>query len=115
MKKLGVLAVILATISMLSCTSMLTSAAKSVLKPKAGIDASLNGEAKNQIIGQKVEETKKIKTGDNAEITENHSEVVNKTTNIPAWVVVLACLGWVLPGPYEIGRGFIKLIRAFKE
>lgn len=30
--------------------------------------------------------------------------------DIPAWVVLLLILGWILPSPQEIWRGFLKTI-----
>jgi hypothetical protein len=30
--------------------------------------------------------------------------------DIPVWVILLLILGWVLPSPQEIWRGFLKTI-----
>ncbi len=36
--------------------------------------------------------------------------LVVSNQNIPAWVILLLILGWVLPSPQEIWRGFLKTI-----
>jgi hypothetical protein len=37
---------------------------------------------------------------------EVHTVVINE---VPAWVILLLILGWLLPSPQEIVRGFLKL------
>ena len=37
---------------------------------------------------------------------EVHTVVINE---VPAWVILLLILGWLLPSPQEIARGFLKL------
>lgn len=39
---------------------------------------------------------------------EVHTVVINE---VPAWVILLLILGWLLPSPQEISRGFLKLFR----
>jgi hypothetical protein len=39
---------------------------------------------------------------------EVHTVVINE---VPAWVVLLLILGWLLPSPQEIGRGFLGLFK----
>ena len=34
-----------------------------------------------------------------------------KNENIPAWVFLVALLGWLAPSPGEIGRGIYRLMR----
>ena len=48
----------------------------------------------------------------NTGITPSGSiEALNVTNeDIPMWVVLLLILGWVLPSPQEIWRGFLKTI-----
>ena len=31
-------------------------------------------------------------------------------TNVPPWVIILLILGWLLPTPTEMGRGFLNFI-----
>jgi len=38
--------------------------------------------------------------------------VVNE---VPIWVILLLIMGWLLPSPNEIGRGFFKLIGREKK
>jgi len=35
-------------------------------------------------------------------------DIIN--TNIPPWVMLLLILGWLLPTPTEIARGFINFV-----
>ena len=50
-----------------------------------------------------VQTTKEIETG-----TVENLDITN--TNIPPWVILLLILGWLLPTPTEIGRGFMNFI-----
>ena len=66
-------------------------------------------------------ESTETKAGDNATITNTKVEsqlapqgnvdsinVMNQ--DIPLWMILLLVLGWVLPSPIEIWRGFLKTI-----
>ena len=66
-------------------------------------------------------ESTETNTGDNATITNSKVEsqlapqgdvdsinVMNQ--DIPLWMILLLVLGWVLPSPIEIWRGFLKTI-----
>jgi len=66
-------------------------------------------------------ESTDTKAGDNAVITNTKNEnqvqaegnvdsinVMNQ--DIPLWMILLLVLGWVLPSPIEIWRGFLKTI-----
>jgi len=50
--------------------------------------------------------------GENVTVIKNFKEV-------PAWIWLLAILGWMLPSPMEIGRGigkgFLALVRLIKS
>tara|TARA_R100001510_G_scaffold44113_1_gene40613 strand:+ start:344 stop:712 length:369 start_codon:yes stop_codon:yes gene_type:complete len=50
-----------------------------------------------------VQTTKEVETGK----VEN-LDIIN--TNIPPWVMLLLILGWLLPTPTEIARGFINFV-----
>jgi len=50
-----------------------------------------------------VQTTKEIETG-----SVETLEIFN--TNIPPWVIVLLILGWLLPTPTEIARGFMNFV-----
>ena len=50
-----------------------------------------------------VQTTKEVETG-----TVENLDITN--TNIPPWVILLLILGWLLPTPTEIARGFINFV-----
>ena len=50
-----------------------------------------------------VQTTKEVETGK----VEN-LDIIN--TNIPPWVMLLLILGWLLPTPTEIARGFMNFV-----
>ena len=50
-----------------------------------------------------VQTTKEIETG-----SVETLEIFN--TNIPPWVIVLLILGWLLPTPTEMARGFMNFV-----
>ena len=52
-----------------------------------------------------ITETKEVEAGPVEKL------FINKQ-NIPPWVILLLILGWLLPTPTEIGRGFVNFILA---
>jgi len=66
------------------------------------VDTSTTSEAGRDVIT--VTELDPIKPQGNVESIE----VMNQ--DIPVWVILLLILGWVLPSPKEIWRGFLKTI-----
>ncbi len=50
-----------------------------------------------------VQTTKEVETG-----SVENLDIIN--TNIPPWVMLLLILGWLLPTPTEIARGFINFV-----
>lgn len=87
------------------CTALQT--AMSLAQPATnGINAELT-------VGDKTEEivTEVGRTDNNqkADTIENHID------NIPMTVLVLLILGWVLPSPNEIWRGFKDFIFMFRK
>jgi len=50
-----------------------------------------------------VQTTKEVETG-----SVETLEIFN--TNIPPWVIVLLILGWLLPTPTEMARGFMNFV-----
>ena len=50
-----------------------------------------------------VQTTKEIETG-----SVETLEIFN--TNIPPWVIILLILGWLLPTPTEMARGFMNFV-----
>lgn len=101
--------------TLVSCGGMAAKVLTSAVKPSSGlsVDTSLNGEAKNQIIGQKQETDKRVKTGDNAKITQNETKTINKSVNVPSWLILVACLA--VPDPYTLTKGLIKIIKLIRD
>lgn len=50
-----------------------------------------------------VQTTKEVETG-----TVENLDIIN--TNIPPWVILLLILGWLLPTPTEMSRGFMNFV-----
>ena len=50
-----------------------------------------------------VQTTKEVETG-----SVENLDIIN--TNIPPWVMLLLILGWLLPTPTEIARGFMNFV-----
>lgn len=52
--------------------------------------------------------TKELEAGPVDNLTINNEE-------IPAWVLLVALLGWLLPSPGEMGRGIYGMIKAIRR
>jgi RNase P/RNase MRP subunit p29 len=111
MKKL--IASMLLVCTLVGCSGLAAKVVTSAVKPKAGIEASVNGEAKNQLIGQKTESVKKLKTGDNAIINDVQSKTISKVSNAPWWLILIACVA--VPDLMTISKGFIKIVKLFRK
>ena len=46
-------------------------------------------------------------------ISGENVSVVKNLNGVPPWVWLIAILGWVLPSPFEIGRGIVKIFEYF--
>ena len=73
--------------------------AKDLFMPSKGmeIDTEL-------VVGDK-EESNEARIGDNQQ-----AELIQNIQEIPWWILVMACLGWFLPGPGAMWKGFLQLI-----
>ena len=53
--------------------------------------------------------------GDNGQVVVEAAQVesvtINNVQDIPIWVWIALVVGWVLPSPQEIARGFVNLFR----
>jgi hypothetical protein len=56
--------------------------------------------------GRDVIQTEVIKEVETGKV--ENLDIIN--TNIPPWVMLLLILGWLLPTPTEIARGFINFV-----
>jgi hypothetical protein len=56
--------------------------------------------------GRDVIQTEVIKEVETGKV--ENLDIIN--TNIPPWVILLLILGWLLPTPTEIARGFINFV-----
>ena len=50
-----------------------------------------------------IQTTKEVETG-----SVENLDIIN--TNIPPWIVLLLILGWLLPTPTEMARGFMNFV-----
>jgi len=67
--------------------------------------------AENNQTGAQVGDIIKAETVNTGVSPSGSIEALNVTNeDIPMWVVLLLILGWVLPSPQEIWRGFLKAI-----
>ena len=46
-------------------------------------------------------------------ISGENVSVVKNLNGVPPWVWLMAILGWVLPSPFEISRGIVKIFEYF--
>lgn len=89
---------------------------------KAGVNTAANvqaGQTNSQTIGTTTNSNQKIvrpqartikqSTDDNNVSAENVQTVV--VNEVPAWVILLLILGWLLPSPNEIGRWIRELFK----
>ena len=60
----------------------------------------------NTSAGRDVIQTEVIKEVETGKV--ENLDIIN--TNIPPWVMLLLILGWLLPTPTEIARGFINFV-----
>jgi len=120
MEKLRLLLITLTLTSLLaSCSgsgplSLLTGGGPNVA---ANVQA---GKTNNQTLGtsESTEQVIKVETLEGVVEQSNDENKVSTETvenininEIPAWVILLLILGWLLPSPSEIWRGFLSLIR----
>jgi len=84
--------------------------------PTVNSNAQIGKENRQSVMS--VEQTEEVSAGRDVIQTEIIKEVETGkvenldiiNTNIPPWVVLLLILGWLLPTPTEIARGFINFV-----
>jgi len=84
--------------------------------PTVNSNAQIGKENRQSVMS--VEQTEEVSAGRDVIQTEIIKEVETGAvenldiinTNIPPWVVLLLILGWLLPTPTEIARGFINFV-----
>ena len=84
--------------------------------PTVNSNAQIGKENRQSVMS--VEQTEEVTAGRDVIQTEvvkevetgavEHLDIIN--TNIPPWVMLLLILGWLLPTPTEIARGFMNFI-----
>ncbi len=94
----------------------------SALNPFSGGGPTVNSNAQigaeNRQAVMSVEQTEEVTAGRDVVQTEIVKEVETGSvetleifnTNIPPWVIVLLILGWLLPTPTEMVRGFTNFV-----
>jgi len=84
--------------------------------PTVNSNAQIGAENRQAVMS--VEQTEEVTAGRDVIQTETIKEVETgkvenldiTNTNIPPWVMLLLILGWLLPTPTEIARGFINFV-----
>ena len=84
--------------------------------PTVNSNAQIGKENRQSVMS--VEQTEEVSAGRDVIQTEIIKEVETGkvenldiiNTNIPPWVMLLLILGWLLPTPTEIARGFINFV-----
>ena len=84
--------------------------------PTVNSNAQIGAENRQSVMS--VEQTEEVTAGRDVIQTEVIKEVETGkvenldiiNTNIPPWVMLLLILGWLLPTPTEIARGFINFV-----
>ena len=75
------------------------------------VAANVQAGAENNQTGAQVGDIIKADTVNTGVTPSGSIESLNVTNeDIPMWVVLLLILGWVLPSPQEMWRGFLKTI-----
>ena len=84
--------------------------------PTVNSNAQVGKENRQSVMS--VEQTEEVTAGRDVIQTEvvkevetgsvEHLDIIN--TNIPPWVMLLLILGWLLPTPTEMARGFMNFI-----
>jgi len=84
--------------------------------PTVNSNAQIGAENRQSVMS--VEQTEEVTAGRDVIQTEVIKEVETGSvgsldiinTNIPPWVMLLLILGWLLPTPTEIARGFMSFV-----
>ena len=84
--------------------------------PTVNSNAQIGKENRQSVVS--VEQKEEVTAGRDVVQTEIIKEVETGTvenldiinTNIPPWVILLLILGWLLPTPTEIARGFVNFV-----
>ena len=84
--------------------------------PTVNSNAQIGAENRQSVMS--VEQTEEVTAGRDVIQTEVIKEVETGSvgsldiinTNIPPWVMLLLILGWLLPTPTEIARGFMNFV-----
>ena len=75
------------------------------------VAANVQAGAENNQTGAQVGDIIKADTVNNGVTPSGSIDSLNvMNQDIPMWVILLLILGWVLPSPQEIWRGFLKTI-----
>lgn len=75
------------------------------------VAANVQAGAENNQTGSQVGDIIKAETVNSGVAPSGSVGSLNVSNqDIPAWVILLLILGWILPSPQEMWRGFLKLI-----
>jgi|TARA_S200002703_G_scaffold150662_1_gene149266 hypothetical protein len=80
--------------------------------PNVAANVQAGKENNQSVIDQSSDITGENVSVDNSQVSSNGPIESIKVLNqdIPTWVIILLILGWMLPSPQEIWRGFLKTI-----
>ena len=104
------------TLSLFLSSCGILSGASSLLGGGSGTNVAANtqvGKENNQsVIDQSADVSGETVSIDNSQVSSagpiESVKVLNQ--DIPTWVIILRSLGWMLPSPHDIWRGFLKTI-----
>jgi hypothetical protein len=95
------------------CSSLGTAALKTLTSsgPSVNANAQLGKENRQTLTFGSVEEVRGNKEERVVQADKVETVVVNE---MPAWVILLLILGWLMPSPQEMVRGFYSLFTSKK-
>jgi hypothetical protein len=83
--------------------------------PNVAANVQAGAENNQQIVGQQSitkAERDVVNTTETKQVETQQVETINITNEkIPVWYIVLLVVGWLLPSPSEIARGFVGLFK----
>ena len=80
------------------------------------VAANVQAGQENNQTGAQVGDIIKADTVNNGVAPSGNIDSVNVVNeDIPSWVILLLIIGWVLPSPREMWRGFLKSIKMKKQ
>jgi len=120
---LVLLLVLMSTLSLTGCgkspLSLLSGGAPSIVAPNTQVGKQNNqtlGSSTVQEFGETTVQADKLNSTQNQTTKINANDVQTVVVNeVPAWIILLLVVGWLLPSPNEIGRWITGLFSRKKK